>query len=472
MSRLWLAASFSAICFLAFVGLAAPPAVLVDGDLKPPGEEETGCVAPGEWFGKGGTPEASYTTDLRPDNDCDFYRFAWQTFLFVTDPAQGQDYPRFLDFATPEEVFGDIATPTFPKKRNRGELVLSPRVVKSKGMRDIDTIFQAVSGGVVVDKNGRALYYGLHMNEAFVKFLSKNNLTTADGIAKARADLMFEPGCLEFKSAWRVVAKGENTSTLITRMAKLPVLTTKGGKVTVDPDQEPRQEKVALVSLHVVGVAKGHPEFIWATFEHIRNAPELPVDLLNREPFDALPKGISGVVAEEAWTFCPEGTLAKDCSIQTPPAVRLISEADQTLAPVTPIFRYYAFGGDNPRGVSSLNASVHEKLAKGDVRRNYEMIGAVWIDRPLDRDGQEGTFVENKPFDNDVLAGATKLSSSTMETFTQITPGEKNCFGCHDTQSVLVPGTTTILDGKRINVSHMILRAFGNAKQKELAAKR
>lgn len=472
MKHMRLIVPSSVLCLLAFAGLAAPPTPPVEGDPKPPGEEETGCVAPSEWFRQGGTAEASYATDLDPDNDCDFYRFAWQTFLFVTDPNRGQDYPRFLDFATPDEVFGDIATPTFPKRRNRGELVLSPRVLKPKGVRDIDTIFQAVSGGVVVDKNGRALYYGLHMNDAFVTFLKKNSLTAADGIAKAPKDLMFEPGCLEFKSSWCVVGKGQDTSTFITRTARLPVLVTKGGKVTVDPTQEPRQEKVALVGLHVVGVAKGHPEFIWATFEHIRNAPDLPVDLLNREPFDALPKGVSGVVANEAWTFCPEGALAKDCPIKDAPTIRLSSEADQTLSPVTPIFRYYAFGGDNPRGVSSLNASVHEKLAKGDVRHNYEMIGAVWLDRPIDRDGKPGTFREDKPFGDDVLAGATKLSSSTMETFTQITPGEKNCFGCHDTQSVPVPNTTTILDGKRINVSHMILRAFGHTKQMELRPKK
>jgi hypothetical protein len=34
-----------------------------------------------------------------------------------------------------------------------------------------------------------------------------------------------------------------------------------------------------------------------------------------------------------------------------------------------------------------LNASVHEKLPKDDWRRNYEMIGAVWIDDPLNADG-------------------------------------------------------------------------------------
>jgi hypothetical protein len=30
-----------------------------------------------------------------------------------------------------------------------------------------------------------------------------------------------------------------------------------------------------LVGLHVVLTVKDHPEFVWATFEHVRNAPGL-----------------------------------------------------------------------------------------------------------------------------------------------------------------------------------------------------
>jgi hypothetical protein len=178
----------------------------------------------------------------------------------------------------------------------------------------------------------------------------------------------------------------------------------------------------------------------------------------------------NGPVTDKEWTFCRKGTPANQCNIrnnnQDNPVQ--LNAANQTLAPVTPLFRHYAFGGDNPRGVESLNASVHEKLAPADVRRNYELIGAVWLDRPLDRDNQPGTFVEDRPFGEDVLAGATKLSSSTMETFTQNTKDQKNCFGCHNTTAVLVPNTNpvVILKGKRINVSHMILRAFSQGTQK------
>ena len=477
MTRTWLLMPVFVLGFalIARLGASAPPSNAGLGAPTSPGEEETGCVAPVGWFQPGGTKEASYTTDLDPDNDCDFYRFAWQTFLFVTGPDQGETQPRFLKFATPDEVFGESSGLAFPKKRKKGDLVLSPRVRKPKGVRDIDTVFQAISNGIVVDQNGRPLYYGLHMNDAFVTFVKKNNLTTPDGIGNASKTLMFEPGCVEFKSSWRVVGEEEDTSNVITRMATLPTLVMTDNKLMIDADH-PRDEKVALVGLHVVGVAKGHPEFIWATFEHLKNAPDLPVDLINISRTDPSTKPAwDAPVTDKSWTFCPKDTHAIQCNVQNndPDHPVQLNADKQTLSPVTPIFRHYAFGGDNPRGVVSMNASVHEKLPAGDVRKNYEMIGAVWLDRPLDRDGEPGTFVEGHPFGDELLAGATKLSSSTMETFTQNTNSQRNCFGCHDTTPQLVTTTTPniILKGARINVSHMILRAFTQGRQMEALKK-
>jgi hypothetical protein len=124
-----------------------------------------------------------------------------------------------------------------------------------------------------------------------------------------------------------------------------------------------------------------------------------------------------------------------------------------------------AFGGDNPRGVVSLNASVHEKLNDKDVRRNYELIGAVWIDDP------HANFAENKSFEDSVLAGAPKLSSSVMETFSQNSLVQRNCFGCHRTKAETIPHTSVTLDPKRINVSHMIFRAFHEQQLQALKAK-
>ena len=411
------------------------------------------CVAPPFWFTNGRTTEFDYSKPLDPQNDCDFYEFGWQTFLFVMQPDDPSgSRPKLLDFATPSDVFGANAPMAFPKKRD-GLLSLSPRAIKSRNGSDFTTIFQALSGGAVVDKNGRSLYFGLHMNSTFVDFLRKHKLDTVGGINAADAKLEFPPGSLEFKSSWRIVASGEDTSKYFTTKALVPTLVEQNNQVVVDPNIT-REETVALVGLHVVGVAKGHPEFIWATFEHVENSP----DLLAGHSSPTAP------VSEDDWTFYKAKTPFNQSNIpnskKDSEPLRITDAANQTLAPITQVFRHYPFGGEEPRGIITLNGSVHEKLPVNSVLKQYEMIGAVWINDPAAK------FKENSIFRDDVLAGATKLSNSTMETFTQNTA--KNCFSCHHTRGEReIPNTPYFLPAKRISVSHMLMQSYSQAKQKE-----
>src|SRR5206468_2114745 len=91
-------------------------------------------------------------------------------------------------------------------------------------------------------------------------------------------------GCLELKSAWRVLTEEEKQPEKLKELqrsffvtdAKVPklieVMTGTGKAIKADASQ-PLDEKVALVGLHVVGTTPGHPEFVWASFEHVKNSP-------------------------------------------------------------------------------------------------------------------------------------------------------------------------------------------------------
>lgn len=81
-------------------------------------------------------------------------------------------------------------------------------------------------------------------------------------------------GALELKASWKVVAEGEDTSGMFTMTTNVAKLVNRGGKIAIDPSQT-ETLKVALVGFHIGGVVKGHPEMIWATFEHKDNAPDV-----------------------------------------------------------------------------------------------------------------------------------------------------------------------------------------------------
>jgi hypothetical protein len=77
----------------------------------------------------------------------------------------------------------------------------------------------------------------------------------------------------------------------------------------------------------------------------------------------------------------------------------------------------------NNTDVISINKSIIGKLAAGDVRKNYIMIGSTWT-----KDG-------GMPSGGNVT-GTTKLANSTMETFKQ----RINCFVCHSGSALGGPG--------------------------------
>src|SRR4051812_3956313 len=76
--------------------------------------EEEDCKAPPEWFPK--TPKPTYSKP-DPDSDCDFYKWAWQTFLYVTQSESDTEVtPRFLTYQTPSNLFPPMSTPRFANR--------------------------------------------------------------------------------------------------------------------------------------------------------------------------------------------------------------------------------------------------------------------------------------------------------------------------------------------------------------------
>jgi hypothetical protein len=413
------------------------------------------CVAPAAWF-----PLTPKPANQQPASLCDFYLWSWQTFLYVTqaDAASGDNRPRFLTYDTPADLFGPTAALRFPPAgRSPGTaqslLKLAPRMTKEAEPIDIDQILQAGSSGILVDQAGRTVYYQIHLNEDFSKFVKDHGFTDREKLKQAPADLQFPVGVVELKSSWRVLAPGEDPKGAFTTLAEIPRLINKpGGKIVVDPTQTSR-ETVALVGLHVVGVTQGHPEFIWATFEHVDNAPDLPAGIM---PNDDKP-----VDNARSWTFYPKGAKAKDSNKNVKTPVLKLDEPTQVLTPKTSVFRQFALGGsDTPTLITGLTSSVWQRLPTAlDVWKNYFLVGAVWLRNP----GQD--FKPDSEFDDGKLAGEKKLSNSTMETFTQSPALRPNCFSCHETKAVRIPNTNDEIPAKLLNVSHVFSHAYGSIRQ-------
>jgi hypothetical protein len=300
---------------------------------------------------------------------------------------------------------------------------------------------QAQGGAVLMAQNKSLVYYLLQVNDVFAYF--KTGATDAkinpaptefptaqDMLDKITAVAQQAPApftkqqfpnggialTLEIKSSWVETTGLANVNDYITINTTIPTYTQSPDNKTWTQSGT-KQATLALVGMHVVGSTNGHPEMIWATFEHVNNAPN------TQYTYNAA----SGTVTKPAdgagsWLFSASGASQTQPpkAMSVGPQNTIVAATNATIVPVN-VTRINPWGSDPTdsqsadanTAVISVNKSIMEQLAAGDVRKNYLMIGSIWTDGKT-------------PADTNLL-GTTAVANSTMETFKQ--PGA--CFDCH-----------------------------------------
>lgn len=287
-------------------------------------------------------------------------------------------------------------------------------------------------GNVVMAQNGSLVYYALQVNDVYAYFLTGQKggqisattfpttpaaLNSIEAFALTHSKTFPDANALavELKSAW-VEATGLDTSKYVTMNATIPTYD------KVSPTQwnanGTRQAQLALVGMHVVGSAAGHPEMIWATFEHVNNTRDTQYSYTNNASPGAtvtIPPDNGG-----SWTF---STTPPSASPNLPlikvSGPNLVAAAAPTPIGPSDVLRMSPWGmpGTNTSSnteVIAINNSVLSQLAAADIRKNYIMTGATWT-------------IFGAPPNNNNQVGTNKLANTTMETFFQ----PSNCFACH-----------------------------------------
>jgi hypothetical protein len=315
------------------------------------------------------------------------------------------------------------------------------------------------AGSILIAQNGSPIYYGIAVNEVTAYFRTMQGATVPSTLmfpttqteldsivtfASMHGRTFVDPDALAFeiKTAWIEAAGLPNPGDYITMSADIPTYNKTDPQHWVKNGH--KTATVALVSMHVVGSAAGHPEMIWATFEHLGNAPDDAYSYRNSVG------GTTSVALSSAgnWLFTASGStgpfnVSHQSNGSNGDIVAAISGT-----PIGPdnIIRRKAWGAasdvapnplKNPAAsnaeIISVNNSVRGVLAAGDVRKNYIMTGSTWL--------IAGSF----PFTSfsTTQVGTSKLSNTAMETFTQgpstLATGTFNCFTCHP------PGKTTFV---------------------------
>jgi hypothetical protein len=405
----------------------------------------------------------------QPDQTfCDFHTFAWNQFLYLTQSVNDPNdpvtptKPRFLSFAPWYNMLkpnGSPAPGAFPGGATTLEVSLLDQKQAGVGQDSlIDVAGQMVLYDIrfnqpMYDAVVAAGYYTQQGYYAFCQppassppFTDCGNPTQfwlpwGDGTAN-------NMGSIEIKSAWRQFPANDCPSGVMYCAGT----------------------NLGLVGLHLAQKTPSHGEWVWASFEHVANAP------------DCAP-GSSTPIAEVSplgtpWSFfnpdtAPAGVMtSKTCGV-TPdsPQCNLdphvdggtgfqqvnicrtdalpaggTSDANCLTVSATDAGPEANSGGN----VACLNATLRPQLA--GVWRNYQLIGTLWTkgtQQPAE-DFWISLFQDPKPGVTEKTAvGFPNLANTTMETFLQIgstaydpskqvgfsNADKAGCFGCHNPEA-------------------------------------
>jgi hypothetical protein len=305
-------------------------------------------------------------------------------------------------------------------------------------------------GGVLMAQNGSLVYYSLIVNNVFALYRTMQGATVPPGtkfpLTQPELDAIVafaashgqppvidpEALAIEIKASWVDAAGLADADKFIQMKAIVPTYDT-----TNPDDWVPNgttTKTLAMVGLHVVGSTgstnpsntnHGHPEMLWATFEHVSNGP------LAQYSYTKTPSG-TGTIPQDTtgtWVFCANGAAAPfnekhmemggptfDHIVSTPPFHISASNILRTMP--------WGLNGSSSTGnaeVISINNTVRSLLDPADLRRNYVHEGTTWT-----------IFGASPTAGNQV--GTNKLENTTMETFNQ----GGNCFNCHGTNTTAV----------------------------------
>lgn len=310
--------------------------------------------------------------------------------------------------------------------------------------------------GVLVAQTGSLVYYITMVNDVFAYFLTgtrDNQINTNNKFPTSQSDLnqittfaaahgkkFDDPNALavELKTAWVEAGGLSDLSSYITMTATVTTYD-KSNPLNWVPNGQKTVE-MALVGMHVVGSTAGHPEMIWATFEHFGNAPNAAYTYDSTAGPKTVAQDTSGT-----WLFAENNAAAPFNAPRQQfksPNICVTSSgtfgACGTTGSVGPsnVLRAKAWGAASNRSpnpidgsatasnteIISINSSVRGMMPAGDVRNNYFMMGATWTI------GGAAPNTTNQ-------VGTSQLANTTMETFQQgpdnTTTRTSNCFSCH-----------------------------------------
>jgi hypothetical protein len=370
--------------------------------------------------------------------------FAWQEFLSLNWVASSQKRGKpevrtgTAEFGTPgdrrllvwqtyknvSEVFLPGAKAPVPWKQH-GEAVALCQALAAREKFPLPILHETNEAGItppawLVGQNGKKVFFEIYINRDMFEFILTNKFYDAQhqytavqeggpGInAPAGKTRYGNEGAVEIKAAWIEIDDPQRRSRFKLTEA-----------LVYDLSTSPQCQKVqmGLVGLHIVHKTPAAQQWIWATFEHVDNAP----DLIEVRTHHVRPH----------YTFynshCP-ATAPQECETNTKPECDVTSQHCTPFHPIQ-VVRETPFSPE----IRELNARMHDTIRAANpdsVWQYYDLVNVMWPGSskpippgakvPLPHGGMQPTI----------------LTNTVIETYVQTGATQKNCLDCHASATI------------------------------------
>jgi hypothetical protein len=404
----------------------------------------------------------------------DFY--SWRTFIALNSPADGtpiesdsvradmptrwedmNNFKQLLDVMLPPE----LQPPRWPTdlkgmKAERERLVPKECRDQHKRMPDrmivkmIEESFnEPFQTGPLIDQDGHYAIFDILMNRQMFDYIMQHHLNTKAGqMSAANSGLLvdFPPGqnsaatlgAFMLKVSWKILTPKEVAANNF-HMVRALVLMPPGKKRPCLP------ETLGLIGFHAVHKTAARPQWIWTSFEHVKNVPDKDEVAANK--LDG-PYNFFNVNCK---ADCPAENATPPRPWDPDPALKLRFRKDNSfksqIVRETPL----------TDAAKNMNTVFHSMLPNNSVWRNYMLISTQWPSafactslhsHSPAAPAPQTDFVKQP--DMTCSPAPTFLANSTLETYSQgdVPLASSSCIACHGNAAGFQAGASTPKPGQ------------------------
>ena len=306
------------------------------------------------------------------------------------------------------------------------------RTTMRAGPTTSDTsVFQAFTKSWLTGQNGQVTFYEVRTNKEEFDYIVGARLYDARtqwAMAQRGTPIRLPDGyttgvvgAIEVKAAWLPLTDTTQYTKYITAPA-----------VIVDPaTKAARQVVVGLTGLHIIHKTRSAQQFVWATFEHVSNAPD------------------AGSAATGRYAYynpaCAPATDPYKCAVNTQPPT-CAGAACNYRAPIQ-VMRQQPL----PDYVVALNDSTQAQIRAANpssVLQYYRLVNTMWPNKST-RD--TNTFTPLASGSPKPTAGEGGLANAVLETYFQRTSArspnpalsQPGCLACHTMAQISIKAAPT-----------------------------